>query len=539
MHANRKTAYINGKIFTSDRENLHAEAMTVENGRITWVGAQADLPAGPYDETVDLQGRRVLPGFVDAHEHPVMLADFSKKISSLPPKVNSIEELKQAIRDVREQQGPGKWIEGWGYDEGKLAEKRSPTRYDLDEGCSDSPVSIIRTCGHIRCVNSKALEMAGITKDTPDPQGGQIDRDENGEPTGVLRESARNLVTPLIPETTEEQKVDLVVDLGKLLASQGITATCDMGNLDPSDSYDTYMAAVKKGFCQKVGVYYMWEFFADDPKFQIPESRFDRSQQIFAAGLKLIGDGSVSGRTAWMNEPYLGSENDCGLPVCSDELMESAIHFCKENHVQLSMHAMGGHAIDRIVDRVYGEEKWTDGDVPHLRIEHVTEPSKRAIQRCAEKGIGVATQPIFLYAEIESYRANLSQARIEASYPVKTMLDQGVTLCFSTDAPATSWAVPSDPFPCLKGGVTRKAWDGFDCGQGEKVDMETAIVLYTREAAKVAGIPKVGQLKAGYHADFAVLSEDLLEVDPDRIDQVYVLQTYSNGMKVYDKEAAK
>ena len=185
MHANRKTAYINGKIFTSDRENLHAEAMTVENGRITWVGAQADLPAGPYDETVDLQGRRVLPGFVDAHEHPVMLADFSKKISSLPPKVNSIEELKQAIRDVREQQGPGKWIEGWGYDEGKLAEKRSPTRYDLDEGCSDSPVSIIRTCGHIRCVNSKALEMAGINKDTPDPQGGQIDRDENGEPTRI------------------------------------------------------------------------------------------------------------------------------------------------------------------------------------------------------------------------------------------------------------------------------------------------------------------------------------------------------------------
>ena len=219
--------------------------------------------------------------------------------------------------------------------------------------------------------------------------------------------------------------------------------------------------------------------------------------------------------------------------------MESAIQFCKENHCQLSMHAMGGHAIDRIVDRVYGEEKWTDGDVPHLRIEHVTEPSQRAISRCAEKGIGVATQPIFLYAEIESYRANLSQERLEASYPVKTMLEKGVPLCFSTDAPATSWAVPSDPFPCLKGGVTRKAWDGFDCGQGEKVDIETAIALYTREAARVAGIPKVGQLKAGFHADFAVLSEDLLEVDSDRIDQVYVLQTYSNGEKVYDKEEAK
>ena len=128
-----------------------------------------------------------------------------------------------------------------------------------------------------------------------------------------------------------------------------------MGNLDPSDSYDTYMAAVKKGFCQKVGVYYMWEYFAENPEFQIPESRFDRSQQIFAAGLKLIGDGSVSGRTAWMNEPrtawmnepYLDSD-ECGFPVCSDELMESAIAYCKEHHCQLSMHAMGGHAIDRI-----------------------------------------------------------------------------------------------------------------------------------------------------------------------------------------------
>lgn len=538
MHANGNFAYINGKIYTCDDENRYAQAMTVQNGVITWVGAQEDLPAGDWT-VVDLGGKRVIPGFVDAHMHPVMLADFSKKISSLPPKVHSIEELKEEIRKVRESQGPDKWIEGWGYDEGKLAEGRSPTRWDLDEGCSDAPVSIIRTCGHIRCVNSKALEMAGITKDTPDPQGGQIDRDENGEPTGVLRENARNLVTPLIPETTDEQKVDLVVDLGELLLSQGVTSICDMGNLDPSDNYDIYTKAVEKGFRQKVGIYYMWDFYAGDDSFRFPEARKNRDQQIFTAGLKLIGDGSVSGRTAWMNEPYLGSEDEVGFPVCSDELMESAIQFCKENHCQLSMHAMGGHAIDRIVDRVYDEEKWTDGDVPHLRIEHVTEPSQRAISRCAEKGIGVATQPIFLYAEIESYRANLSQERLEASYPVKTMLEKGVPLCFSTDAPATSWAVPSDPFPCLKGGVTRKAWDGFDCGQGEKVDIETAIALYTREAARVAGIPKVGQLKAGFHADFAVLSEDLLEVDSDRIDQVYVLQTYSNGEKVYDKEEAK
>ena len=154
----------------------------------------------------------------------------------------------------------------------------------------------------------------------------------------------------------------------------------------------------------------MWEYFAENPEFQIPESRFDRSQQIFAAGLKLIGDGSVSGRTAWMNEPYLDSD-ECGFPVCSDELMESAIAYCKEHHCQLSMHAMGGHAIDRIVDRVYPEEKWTEGDVPHLRMEHWTEPSESAIRKSAEKGLAVATQPIFLYAEIESYQIGRASCR--------------------------------------------------------------------------------------------------------------------------------
>ncbi len=535
MHANRKIAYINGKIFTSDPENPYAEAMIVEDGRVTWVGAGAGLPADSYDETVDLQGIRVLPGFVDAHMHPVMLADFSKKISSLPPKVNSIEELKQAIREVRNAQGPGKWIEGWGYDEGKLAERRSPTRYDLDEGCSDSPVSIIRTCGHIRCVNSKALELAGITRDTPDPQGGQIDRDENGEPTGVLRENARNLVAPLIPETTQEQKVDLVADLGQLLLSQGITAICDMGNLDPSDNYDIYTQAVKKGLKQTVGVYYMWDFYAGNPDFAIPKDRFDRSRQVSAVGLKLIGDGSVSGRTAWMNAPYLGAGDDYGLPVCSDELLESAIAFCRKNRCQLSMHAMGGRAIDRIVNRVYPEEKWTPGDIPHLRMEHWTEPSAEAIRKSAQKGLAVATQPIFLYAEIESYLANLGEERMKKTYPVKDMLKAGVPVCFSTDAPATSWAVPSDPFPCIKGSVTRTAWDGTDCGQGQAIDIETAIRLYTRESARVAGFPEMGELKAGYRANFITLSEDILAIDPMRINQVCVTSTYVDGEKVYER----
>ena len=523
----------NGIIFTSDDTDLYADAMLVSDGMIQWIGKKEEIPKGEY-EHVDLKGACVIPGFIDAHMHPVMLADFSKKISALPPEVHSIEELKGKIRQVRGNQKQGEWIEGWGYDEGKFAEKRSLNRYDLDEGCSDSPVSITRTCGHIRCVNSKALEIAGITRETPDPEGGEIERDADGEPTGVLKENARNLILPFIPAESREDKIRNLVDLGELLKSQGIVAVCDMGNLDNGDNFPLYEAAAKQGYCQETAIYYMWDYFADDPDFNIPEEHRKKDRQIFAAGLKLIGDGSVSGKTAWMDKPYLGTKNEYGISTCSDNLLESAIAFCKKNHCQLSMHAMGGSAITRVVDRVYKESKWMKEDIPYVRVEHLTDPTVESIQKASEKGIFFVTQPIFMYAEIESYLNNLGENWMKTCYPVKTMLEKGVPLCFSTDAPATSWAVPSDPFPCLKAAVTRVAYDGTDCGQEQKVDIEMAVKLYTREAAKAAGFQKIGQLKKGYKAHFAVLDRNLFEIPSEEIDQVKVQKLYMNGKCKYE-----
>ena len=414
----------NGIIFTSDDTNLYAEAMLVSDGTIQWIGKRENIPAGDY-EHVDLKGACVVPGFVDAHMHPVMLADFSKKISALPPEVHSIEELKEKIRQVRSMQKPGEWIEGWGYDEGKFEEKRSLNRYDLDQGCSDSPVSITRTCGHIRCVNSKALELAGITRDTPDPEGGEIERDASGEPTGVLKENARNLVLPFIPQESHEDKVQNLVDLGNLLKSQGIVAVCDMGNLDNGDNFPLYQEAARRGYCQETAIYYMWDYFADDPDFSIPETHRDKKGQIFAAGLKLIGDGSVSGRTAWMDKPYLGTTDEYGISTCSDSLMESAVAFCKKYHCQLSMHAMGGSAISRVVDRAYREENWMEDDTPYVRVEHITDPAEDSIRKAAEKGIFFVTQPIFMYAEIESYLTNLGEAWMKTCYPVRDHAGSG------------------------------------------------------------------------------------------------------------------
>ena len=528
--------YENGKIFTSDEANLHADSMVVENGYIKWIGKKEDRPNFDYP-VVDLNNACVLPGFVDAHMHPVMLADFSKEISALPPKVNSIADLIKEIKLKANQMKKDKkdgWILGWGYDEGKFAEKRSITRWDLDEGTTDFPVSIIRTCAHIRCVNSKALALAGITKDTKDPEGGHIEKDEFGEPTGILEENARNLVLPYIPELNEAEQVQNLVDLGDLLTSQGIVAVCDMGNLDKYDNYNYYKEAIAKGFKQEVAMYYMWDFFMNDKNFAISKEKQNNDNQVFVAGLKLISDGSVSGKTAWMDKPYLNSDS-CGISVCSDEQLETAIDFCKQNKCQLSIHAMGTSAIKRIVNRVYAEKDWLNETRPYVRVEHITLPSQDSINKAVEKNIGFVTQPIFLYAEIESYLQNLGEDTMKKCYPIKSLLEQNVNLCFSTDAPATSWAIPSDPFSCIKGAVTRKAYDGTDCGANQIIDMETAIILYTKKSAQIAGFKNLGQLKTGYKADFITLDRDIFAIAPEDVDKVQVDKTYINGECVFTK----
>lgn len=525
-------AFINGKIFTSDDNNPYAESMIVENGMIKWVGKTEDIPDDDFDVT-DLQGRCVLPGFIDAHMHAGMLAEQSIQISCLPPLIHSIEELSDSIKKLRREQGQGKWIRGWGYDEGKMEEKRLINRYDLDEACDDSPVAITRTCAHIMMVNSVALKLAGIDRNTPDPQGGRIDRDENGEPVGILRENAKELVSSIIPVMSDEEMEAAVLAVGELLSSQGITSATDMGSLEGKDHYDSFIKASAAGFRQRMALYYIWDFFGDKPEYVSDRIKKSRGGRISAAGLKLLADGSVSGRTAWRDIPYLGSDEDCGMPVCTDELLDSAIDFCRENKCQLSVHAMGTRAIERIVERVGKEDSWTADCVPFARVEHVTEPSEKAIDIAAEKGIMFVTQPNFLYAEIESYIRNLGIHRLRRTYPVKHMLQKGVKLAFSTDAPATAWAVPSDPLPCIKFAVTRCAYDGTDCGRDEAVDIETAVKLYTRFSAEAAGFEKVGQLRKGFYADFIVLDRDIMTETPENIDEIKVLETYINGEAVY------
>ena len=530
------------RIFTADPAHPEADTLVIgRDGRIAWVGAAGELPAelaGSRIRAVDLAGARVIPGFVDAHMHAVMLANFAPQISALPPKVNSIAELVDAVRARRATQGPDRWVEGWGYDEALLAERRSPTRWDLDQGSPDAPVCLMRTCGHIRCVNSRALELAHITRDTPDPPGGEIERDAQGEPTGVLKERARDLVTPYIPKPSRADAVANLVALGELLASQGVVAATDMCSVDGTDTLPLLRAAAAAGMPQDVASYMLWDYVKDDASYTVAPAELDRRQQVFQAGIKVLCDGSVSGRTAWFAEPFLPGPDGgttCGMPTASVEEIDGAIAFCQTHHCQVSLHAMGTRAIDRVLERLMHAGAWDARGVVPARIEHVTAPSPEAVATLARTGIAVVTQPIFPYAEIGTYLANLGTERTRACYPLRTMIDAGVRLGLSTDAPATSWAAPSDPFPTLKSAVTRRAHTGFDFGGAEAVSIAQALALYTREAARIVGFEGLGMLEAGRQASFAVLDRDILRIDPDEIDQVQVRSTYIRGRRVFSR----
>lgn len=525
--------FTNGKIFTSDEIRPCADTMAVKDGRIAWIGEGKDLDCGA-EECVDLGGKRVLPGFIDNHMHPTILADTLDQIACLPPNIYSIAELKEQLREKVKNTKPGEWIVGWGYDEGKLAEKRAPLKSDLDEVSPDNPVVIIRTCFHIASCNSKALEMTGITKDRPDPEGGMIDHDEKGELTGIVRERARFMVTDCIPKESLDEAAVKIARLGERLLAHGITAIADAGGDSvPVDCYDIYQKATGLGLKQRVGIYYFWDQMRENHE-PIPEERKNPSNQIYVAGVKLIGDGSVSGQTAWCDQPYLGTDA-CGMPVASEEDVLGAGKYAKANGIQVKYHAMGAKAIDRAVNAFYNQDNWMKDGRPYVRIEHSAMPTEQAMDRCAKSGIAMTVQPVFLYSEIESYLTNLGAERTKTTYPSKTMLDKGVLTAFSSDAPATSWADPSDPFIGIKGAVTRVAYDGTDTGADQRVDVKTAVELYTRQSQKILGPVDTGRLAVGYHADFMILDRDIMEIPAEEIDQVQVEATYMDGKAVYTK----
>lgn len=527
-----------------------AEAFAFREGRITWVGTNGEARdrvrrAAGRAEVLDARGRAILPGFVDCHMHPVALGVSRLGVPCLPPGVRSLEQILAAVARRAEELPPGAWILGWGYDEHRLAEGRPPRREELDRAAPRHPVLLHRACGHIAVANSLALAKGGVTHKTPDPPGGAIDRDASGEPTGVLKEAAVGLVARRIPSRGAEEVARALEAAGRYLLSRGVTTVADMAvSLAADDAVGGYRLAVATGrFRPRVHLYVLAEELAVALGATAPGGRLDEIPgRLRLAGFKCFVDGSVSGRTAKLGTPYAGG-SDTGLWTLAREELAERVWAVADAGYAVAIHAMGDEAVTaaaRAIRAAHASRAAPGLEPrPRHRIEHATFTPPEALDLIAGGDILLVPQPVFLFAEGGAYLANVGPERTARAYPLATWLAEGVPFALSSDAPATAWDDPADPWLGIQAAATRQMWDGTPLGAGETIPVAEALHRYSAWGARALGAEReVGALAPGRRADFCVYDADPLALPVTELGRVRPEAVWVDGELVAGSPAA-
>jgi len=525
--------FVNGKVFTGRGENDFVTAFRVTDGRFSWVGNHADLDPVDTATAIDLRGRTVIPGLLDVHTHPAFLATLVDAVSCLPPEVGSLAGLLDRLRTHPELgAGPDQWVQGFGYDESKYPEGRGPTAADLDQVSSTQPVFVQRCDGHSSVANHRALQLAGITDDTPDPAGASFGRDNAGRLNGLLIETrATNIVAAAIPQPDEAQQASNLAMLNEHFLERGIVAVADLLATMVPHPLRTFRTAQAVGLQVQCALYYGWPARSDDAIPDLTDD--DRTGRMKIAGLKLFMDGAYSNRTAWTEDAYPDS-TDHGMHTLADDDLKAAVGWARRNRVQVAVHAMGDRALNHVLDLFADEEPWM-GHLPSIRLDHATLFSGAMIERlnAARMSFAVVSHSIFLFAEYDSYQRNLSASQFEIAYPIRSFYEQVPLTALSSDNPATAWADADNVFISIKAAVLRRAYNGADMGQAEAITVPQALLLYTGRASQVAPLDAVGVIATGYEASFVVLDRDLFGIPAAEIDQVAVAETWIQGELAY------
>src|SRR5699024_9879798 len=428
------------------------------------------------------------------------------------------------------------WVRGHGFDEAKFSERRKPTAQDLDKVSQAQPVAIRRCDGHTMVVNSRALAIAGIDAATPDPAGGRIERDGNGDPTGILVEnSAMQLVEAHVPAGEEDPAVQLA-GLDEHFLSHGLVGIADLFATFIDNPLPSYRRAAQRGLSPQVVIYPGWnalkEAAGSDAVADINDD--ERLGRMKIGGVKLFMDGAFSDRNAWNEDPYPGTCSHGGQ-VATDEDLLDAVAWARHHEVQVAIHAMGDRALNHVLDLFGDEEPWM-GEVPSIRLDHASLFTPKMIERVidARMRFGVISHTIFFFAEYEAYAANLNREQFENAYPIRSFYDRVPYTALASDSPATAWADSDNVFVSIRAAVERRAYDGSDIGQEQAISVGQAVLLYTSRASETTRFEGLGSISPGLEASFVVLDRDIFTVPATEIDSVQVSQTWLAGKKRYE-----
>jgi len=530
----------NGKIAIADDAFSIYQAVVVNDGKVAAVGGNDLVTAYRATRVIDLKGRTVIPGFNDTHIH---LSGQARRHVNLAG-TKSMAELKQKIAAKAKELGPGEWVTGSAWSEDELQERRRPLRTDLDEAAPQNPVIISRAGGHSAVANSLALKLAGVTRDTPNPEGGVIERDEQGELNGVIRER-QGIVSRLVPQATREELRGSLVQNVRNLLSLGITSftlagTSPDGYKEWEEIYRAHGEELPRATVQirwavpegRGGTAVAWGGAERMKAFG--RKTGDGDQRLKVGAVKISVDGGFTGPAAYTLLPYKAQPDYRGyLNFTEQQLYEIA----KTSHDlgwQMGLHAIGDGAIKMTVDvfeRVLRESPRTDHR--HYLTHFTVPPPEATLKQMAANHILIAQQPNFTYTLEGRYADNLDGYRLEHNNPVRTPMNHGIFMAFGSDV------LPIGPMVGLYAAVTRKGMSGKVWGADEAVTMPEAIRAYTRNAAYLTFDEQLkGTLEVGKLADMIVLAEDLLTINPSRILGVRVDMTIVGGKVVYERPAS-
>ncbi len=529
--------FVNGHVMTGELDQKPASAVAVRDGRIVAVGSDDELKSwsGHSTEIINLKGRTIAPGFNDSHCHPMFVGFGLQQINaSTPPNVR-IADITRRVAERARETAPGEWVMARGYDDARLAENRHPNKHDLDAVAPNNPVIVVRACGHIAAVNSRALEIAGITRDTPDPEGGTIDRDEHGEPTGVVREAAQTLVRSKIAEPTTEQIKQALIMAGKQFLSVGVTSVGEAGIRRPEEMY-AYQELAHSGELP-VRTYLMMMIDETlEPLSQLGIRTGFGDAWLRIGPAKIFLDGSIGGRTARMSQPYEGQDDNLGLWMQDPQVMKNKLKAAHKAGFQCCAHAIGDAAIELLIESY--EEALEEDPRPNTRhrIEHSSILRPDLIDRIQRIGAVPVPGTTFLYAFKNAYVQNLGMDRIRYAYAMNTFFQRGIVASASTDAPVDSTRAMIG----IQTMVTRRSEEGDVIWPEERISLEQAVRAYTYNGAYASFEENLkGTIAPGKLADLVVLETDLRQVKPEELEHVEVDLTFSEGEIVYSRSASE
>lgn len=527
----------NGRIWRSREAGL-CEAIAIWQGKVLASGMEREIMAlrGPQTEVIDLEGRFACPGLTDNHLHLISTGLMQGMVDVTPVTRPTLQSLLDGLAERAAITPAGGWILARGYDQTKLDTGNHPTRADLDRAVPDHPVLLTRACGHVAIANSKAFELAGVTIDTPAPEGAVIGVTD-GQLNGFLAENAIDLVRDAIPEVGEAALIDAIEAGGKHLLSYGITSCMDaaVGQISGLSEIRAYEIAKLTG---RLPVR-TWLTLRGDPGQSLVEDCYKMGlvtgvgdDMLRIGGVKLFLDGSAGGRTAWMFDGYEGQPENKGVQMLSDEWVEACVKSCHDMGYTMVVHAIGDGAIEQILTAI--EKAQAANPVPKRRhrIEHCGYPSQDQLQRMKAADVYPAGQQAFVHDFGDGYVKALGAERGLRSYPAGTWMRMGMKPSTGSDSPVCS----PNPFPNFHSMVTRQTWRGTVMLESECLTREETLQAFTEFGAysqQAEGVK--GCLTAGQWADIAVFDNDLLTAPLDVIlNQTACVLTLLAGRVVHD-----